>query len=365
MQIKHEVNLVQPRTHLTPRTVDGEVNAEISTTRVLPIHSNPRHGWRTDLGGQHDADVLAEISREFVTRKSVLRTSEGFKDSKINKYEDRGIQSNYSKINRVSELTNGRDGSTMILDCKEALYHIGAANKRQVSHMQLRSAYDSYSSSGEPTVTCSIPPSKLLHATECLDYIFYSEGPLVVARVLSMPSWQAMRSGETPEASQAIPDYCHANPFAHSMDLFDMLLQRLLNKLNVDLEEDNQKLDFGSTYSNQDVARVKNVLQIALARSYGSTGTTVGTKPISGKKKAAASRTKSPPRARRTGSLGTGALGPDYMFYGGRWAPFAIRNPARANYYLPNGSFGSTHLAIGAEFLFDDSMLTTTYAVDS
>lgn len=376
--------MIDPRTNLTPRTVTGLVNDQISSARILPPHNNARLGWRNELGGQPDRLVLAEISREFVTRKSILRDRDGFKDKHADKYDDLGLHSTFSKLNRIADLSLGQDGSTLLLDCKEVVYHLGAPNKRQVHHQSLRSAYDVYSCSGEPNATTSLPPAKLWHSTDCLDYLFYSEGSLVASRILTLPSWTQLRMGETPDASQAVPDYCHIHPFAASQDSFDMLLQRLMNRLVQDDDDENgengegeggarkeNSIPFVGNYTVHDVARMKQVLHTALERSYGSNsgqrGTGSGTRRPGSRsgKKTSVSRSQSPTKGKRTRSLGTGVLGPDYQFFGGRWTPFAMKNPARTNYYLPNPVFGSTHLAMATEFLMDDSLLTTTYGMDA
>eukprot|EP00981_Chlorochromonas_danica_P007531 scaffold1769_cov164-Ochromonas_danica.AAC.4 len=409
--ISHDVDPLNPRTQLTPRTLTGDTNDQITTARVLPPHSNARMGWKSELNGQLDLRVKTELGRDLITKKSLLRDSNGFKDRKIAMYNDLGITSTYAKINRITDLSHGKDGSTMLLDGKEALYHLGLPNKRQIHHQNLRSVYDSYSVSGEPVLTASAPPARLLHNMDCMDYIFYTEGALVPARILSLPSWSSMRQGETPESSHAVPDYCHLLPFSSSIDFFDLFIQRLTNRMiesEEDLEEGEKEGELllgddavsnkpmvrtrvstslsssssSSSYSMEDVSRLKQVLQGALKHSYGSSGDQGrGNKPSAGKarRKAVKSPTrrarspehgrhhrhdsKSPSRvARRQESMGTGVLGGDYMFFGGRWAPFAMRNPARSNYYLPNGVMGSTHIALGAQLLFDDSFLTTSYS---
>lgn len=332
------------------------------------MHVSTRTGWRDALGGRPNPVVMNEINRDYVIKHSYLRDKEGFKEKKMDKYDDLGLASTYSKINRVSEMASGRDGSTMIVDAKDAMYNVGGANKRQLLHSAFRSAYDCYSSSGEPIITTLLPPAKLCNTTECLDYIFHSEGSLIASKVLSLPSWQSMRCGANPEASYAVPDYSYLIPFNHVTDLFDMQLMRILTKMDEDKEDgENQSRDVkmvnrSVSYTNEDVRHFKRLLKPYLQRSHGSSSNNTGNaKPKSAKK---GSRAKSP-GLQRVASIGNGLLGPDFNFFGGRWSPFAIRNSARSNYYFPTGSYGSSHMCLGVEFLVDDMFLTTTYATDA
>jgi hypothetical protein len=350
--IKQIVGLGNCRSNLTPRGVDGQVNELIASTRVLPPHVNPRTGWKKSLEGQPDQELVREMKRESIVRQSVLRDRDGYKDKKIEKYNDRGITSDFAKINRIPQLSQGRDGSGMLLDCKEAVYRIGAPNKRQVHHQHLRSAYDCYSCSGEPLVTASLPPMKLFHSSDCLDYIFYSQGALVPSKVLSLPSWQGMRRGENPELSQAASDPCFLSPFPRSRDMFDIQLQRLLGR-----SDNNSNSRSESSYTMQEVNKLKRQLKVLLQKSYGS-NQNAGNAQLS-KRSQGRSVSKN-----KSLSQGLGQLNADYAFYGGRWAHFAVHNPARNNYYLPNSSFASSHFALGVDFLVDSDFLATTYTTN-
>lgn len=61
-----------------------------------------------------------------------------------------------------------------------------------------------------------------------------------------------------------------------------------------------------------------------------------------------------------TGS-GTSSSAMDSYFFGGRWSAFATLNTERKNHFLPNDSFCSSHLAIGAKFSANGSFLSSQW----
>lgn len=113
----------------------------------------------------------------------------------------------------------------VIMDCRDALAHLGARNMRQVHDLRLRSAYEHYGVAGEPPYTISHP--SVLKGTSipavgptstasdnlvadsdekarnnnadiddgccCHDYIFYSSGSLQMARVMAIPPLSLLR----------------------------------------------------------------------------------------------------------------------------------------------------------------------------
>ncbi len=57
---------LDPLTQLTPRTLEGSLDLEISKVRVLPVSTNPREGWKAQLKGgtaQVLVDELSELKR--------------------------------------------------------------------------------------------------------------------------------------------------------------------------------------------------------------------------------------------------------------------------------------------------------------
>ena len=48
--------------------------------------------------------------------------------------------------------------------------------------------------------------------------------------------------------------------------------------------------------------------------------------------------------------------------WGGKWAPFAVPNHQRQNFWLPSESFPSSHIALGVEFTIDDQLLCTQWS---
>jgi hypothetical protein len=65
-------------TCLTPRALDGTPDNQIASTRVLPLSTNPREGWRPKLNGEMTPALRAEIESAKRIMKSVIMGSTGY-----------------------------------------------------------------------------------------------------------------------------------------------------------------------------------------------------------------------------------------------------------------------------------------------
>ena len=172
---------------------------------------------------------------------------------------------------------------------------------------------------------------------QCLDYIFYSAG-LVAKEVLSIPLLTDLK-GETPGSNTSLlvfwlmlyfmliifnpaepltaADPTHLEPFSCCSELFDNKLNKILSDLK--LKRDSQP-------SRHAVNELKRKLKDQLSASYQNTGSS-----------------------------------PNGDFWGGRWSPLVTQNTERINHFLPNDSFCSTHLAIGAKLSSNTAFLASQW----
>lgn len=77
-QLAVETSALQPMTQTTPRTLAGACDPDISRARVLPMSTNPREGWRRDLLGETDPNLIRDMKDPNVIVRSVLLNVNGF-----------------------------------------------------------------------------------------------------------------------------------------------------------------------------------------------------------------------------------------------------------------------------------------------
>ena len=65
------------QTHLTPRLVTGDVDREVGRGRVLPLSTNARSGWDSEVHGQGSASLTGYMNVDKRLRKSLLRDMHG------------------------------------------------------------------------------------------------------------------------------------------------------------------------------------------------------------------------------------------------------------------------------------------------
>lgn len=144
------------------------------------------------------------------------------------------------------------DGTSLLLDGREVLHHIGASHPRHRHGLGLRSVYEvGGSTSGEPIFTAVIPKERNSFGTETFDYIFYSQSHgLVPCSHLALPSIASVMQsysmttgrGETPEVPIIVTDQQTSRPPIAFEDSFDQKVLALYAK-TYDLTHDGQDGD--------------------------------------------------------------------------------------------------------------------------
>lgn len=72
------MNIFDPQSCTTPRVLSsGEADSQISRSRVLPLSTNPREGWRPNLKGEIAVSLKEEILNSKRLKRSVLMTDRG------------------------------------------------------------------------------------------------------------------------------------------------------------------------------------------------------------------------------------------------------------------------------------------------
>lgn len=373
MQRQERIDAMSSQTQLTPRNLQGDVNPQVARSRVLPYETNPREGWKSALNGGRDGRIDEAINKESIINKSVLRDHSGFKNKALNRYV--GVEEiPLTGLDGLEPLVGGRskmapsvealrlqDRNAVLLDGKEVMDTLGVPNKRQTHDLCLSSAYTGYGVGGEPLFTASMPSEKNKVGTECLDYLFYSTGTLVVERLLSMPLLSEVRRGERLAATVAREDPLYVQPFLIARNSFDTPIVRMNQTLGVTLGEGGSLLggDVGPTAEvpRDAVDEGKRLLRAALekSRTAGNTGA-ASAKAAFGGGGYREDRAGGPPEGR--GATKSAASG----LWGGKWAAPPVLNHQRSNYWLPSETYASSHIALGAEFSIDDGLLCTHWS---
>jgi hypothetical protein len=368
VQRQERIDAMSSQTQLTPRNLKGDVNPQVARSRVLPYETNPRDGWKPALHGGIDQRIGEAINKESIINKSVLRDHAGFKNKALNQYveaDELGLYQSGSagkpgaRESRPSaEELRLRDRNAVLLDGKEVLDALGVPNKRQTHDLCLSSAYTGYAVAGEPLFTASMPSEKNKVGTECLDYIFYSTGTLVLEKLLSMPLLSEIRRGERPQASIAREDPLYAKAFHISQGSFNAPIVKMNHVLEVPTDE--RDLLSGEAALSNDKARsavvdAKRLLRNALEKSRVAGNTAVvAQSTITGTRQHRPSD-EGPAEGDGRTPGNTSASG----LWGGKWAPLPALNHQRSNFWMPSETFASSHIALGAEFSIDDNLLCT------
>lgn len=196
----------------------------------------------------------------------------------------------------------------VMLDGLAAMTKIGKPSRRNVHTLNLRSAYDGYSSGGEPLYTESTPIATGGNGVICTDYIFFSASSLVSSRVLSLPPLSQLR-GDDPRQPVAVLDSNWSTP----------------------------PPALGPFYNRHDALGVDPALLLS----------------VKGASAATIKQTTSQVKAKLRPILE--AKTEHEPIYGGFWSYFSSYNPQRTHSWLPNEQFGSSHIALCAElFVYDD-----------
>lgn len=406
------------QTQLTPRNLDGDVNLQVARSRVLPYELNPRTGWKPALKGNTDGRIGEALNKESIINKSVLRDHSGFKNKELNHYVDldppaeayhtqfdrnhstknsgnggTGGSSSPTKLNLPKlalETARVRDRNAVLLDGKEVLETIGVPNKRQSHDLMLSSAYTSYGAGGEPLFTATMPSEKNKLGTECMDYVFYSNGILHVDKVLSFPLLSEIRRGERSQTSCAKEEESYLHPYLIAEGAFDAPIQKLNQQLGIrnppGLLGPSSAAGIGAQVDRENIIDAKRMLRSALekSRTAGNQPLPPGTyekhakmEPI--EKAYVSTKNKSfaiadengehDPEDERNEEDNGPPPAPEIpvkttpsRLWGGKWAGIPTYNHQRTNFWLPSETFPSSHLALGVEFSIDDQLLCTQWS---
>jgi hypothetical protein len=350
------------------------------------------------------------MNREYTIATSLLRDHHGFKNRALNKMNDLYIRSDFTINNNQYEdnsINNkGIDGSTVLLDGRVVFHHLGQPNDRQYSITLFRSAYEAYSAGSESCFTASRPSLKGVNDAGCLDYLFYSyNNGLIVSKVLCLPELLLSKRGETPDRMLLNEDYIYSKPFEIVKSNYNEAIEAVERKVAAGAGGGGG--GFLNNGKREQIAVMKRMLKDILTHDDEYTLTTIQvpapiltTKEdepsagVSGNGGAGAAGDASPSKLKKQGTMKRGKSSANVMndssgggneglrasvsssflvptpeptmitqevrntrFWGGNWVPFPNTNPSRSNYHLPNAIYGSSHLAVGAEFVFDENKL--------
>jgi hypothetical protein len=361
---------INASTQLTPRLVDGSINHLAERNRLLPPAANPRLGWNANLDGQPTETVVKAMNRDYIIHTSLLRHNAGeFKEESLNHFQDGSLRSNFTIVNHQYENLHadedgipmtGEDGSTLIFDARVAFNSIGKPSDRRYIFNIFRSVYEIYGAGGEPIYNSSFPTMKGLQVADTLDHLFYSMGSgLIPYRVLSIPPYLLMKRGENPDESLSKEDLSTISPFPAMKYQFDHRYQQLIQKFQKPSPGDTEGggggggLMGGSNQDREVINQLKRSLKDILKKQDELIQIPIDTPSQPSKP----GPSHPPPTAQQ--QEGGGRKVTVSGFWGGRWVPYSKHNPSRSNYYLPNPIFGSSHLAVGAEFIFDENLMNS------
>lgn len=382
---------------------DDDDDVEAGSTYVTPGRENQDAGFEDGEGSGgsggggggevkdfSNAVIRTEEEKE-LDKTIIFIESDGYADLEAMDSDQEVIAAkkpeNVPKLESISDSSNNHaerdpfaiqldDRETVVIDCKEALNRIGVANKRQAHDLLLRSAYESYSSGGEPLFTASQPKAMNKSGTECLDYIFHTNNAIRVERVLSLPLLSQLK-GNIPQEPISALDLNSEAPFSICpSNMFDLPKfkasgsdQQSSSSVVITQQQQQQHAQPASRSKIADIkSTIKSILLksqksqdahstriMALERNhvlqYGVGGKTAGTsaKPM----KKVSNREDLKPVAV-----------PEYVpsvDFGGSWCPFPRPNVQKQNFWLPNDCFASSHIALMVEFTIDDSSLSTIW----
>jgi hypothetical protein len=244
-----------------------------------------------------------------------------------------------------------------LLDGAEAVLSLGRADPRQTHNLFLRSAYEAYSSGGEPLFTQSQPAADgFPSGVACTDFIFYSGLSMYAEQVMSLPHLNQLR-GDNPQSLLSRPDPYWREPPPLLRGLYNKhLLYRQLtanvptpapgstNTTNANITAPPSRGDDQRPPSKQQVADAKRQLETVLAKSFAAAGIKDKVGPQRGL-----------PDKKETEKSDRDS------FWGGIWLPNPCYNPLRSHCWLPNDTFVSSHLALVCELQFIEGQVATTW----
>lgn len=277
-----------------PSVVEENTNIEIESSEII-----------TDKPAS--IEIFSSINDDYNFDKV-----EEMEEKKAYDVDDMGFKTNIMiptfESSKVAKLF---DDDT-ILDAKDALKGIGRPNRRQVHSCCLASAYESYTSGGEPYFTTSAPLDAGGKGVCCMDYIFYSSNCCITTRILSLPQLNMLK-GETPNDTVSCSNKYWNNPIPPVRSLFV-----------------TQSTIQNTFPTSRDSKNLKELINKSIMAPYNISP---GNSPENGVN----------------------------TFWGGIWVPYVQTNQGRITSWLPNDIFCSSHIALGAEFEVLDQYISTQW----
>jgi hypothetical protein len=270
--------------------------------------------WTTHEGSLHTTATMKE--RNFAIANAAWE--QAIKAEEMAKLEDMRI-ANLEGLRDISRVTSKVNDGTY-LDGTDLFKHIGLPHPRHLHNLPMRSAYELYSSGGEPLYTQSYPAEDGLCGVQCTDFLFYSGTSMYATHVLAIPEISQLR-GENPREILAAADPMFLEPKPPFQKSFNRE-KRFVPKEGYGVK----------AASNSVVQAAKKDLLAFLKDSFNA----FENENI---------QTSDKPSA----------------YWAGIWAPLVTRNEQRTMHWLPNDLFSSSHLALGAKISFLEGNLTTNW----
>lgn len=315
------------RNAIFARNLDGvALNIKDDDSRS-GFESKGTEGDESSLGSE-------EIARRMrIAQQLALENQRAQQVAALKAEEERLRMLNLAALRDPSRLAQRLNDDTL-LDGTEAVLYIGRPDPRQLHSLSLRSAYETYSAGGEPLFTQSLPATGNIDGVACSDYIFFSGHSMYAEEVLSLPTLTQLR-GDNPMSALS-----HGDPYWKAPPHFTAVIynkhEELLRQVNPSGRETLNP-------SKSQVADAKRILNAALEKSL-----------IAGGRKE-----KPPPGKGMPDKIIENP--PVDVFWGGIWVPNAAYNPLRSHYWLPNDTFVSSHLALGADLCFIEGQVATLW----
>ena len=283
---------------------ESTFNSGTSGTAITTLYSD-------ELAAEDERNLMLAIK----AKESALYAEE--KEKMEMEAKDRLL-----RLRDPSRLASKINDST-IMDGADLFKNLGRTHFRQLHDLGLRSAYEQYSTAGEPLYTTSYPSEEGRPGVFCGDYIFYSKNSMYCTRVCALPEI-TMLSGSNPREI-----LCKADPY------YQLPASQFRSSFNQG-HAFEPKGGYGHTAATR--SDINNCKKQILAHLDASTRITEMTAPL---------------RGTHGGPTGCG----DRVFWGGIWSPMVDKNEKRDMQWLPNDTFASSHMAMGAHISFLDGYL--------
>lgn len=292
-----------------------------------------------------------ESSNDDYSRTETMGTGTATKDARrlalMRKWEERATSEEQEKLRAVesSNLAQMRDMSRVaarlnddtLIDGQDLFYHIGKPHHRTLHDLCLRSAYEQYSSGGEPLFTTSHPAEGGYSGVQCQDFIFYSQHTMLTRKVLALPDL-SMLEGMNPRETLCRADPWSPQPSGVMAGCFDHGKQF------------EPKNGYGNTAAGRaSIDTAKRELREKLKESFDLFNRKPG--QDSGYEEALGGREEHG----ESPTISSYLTNPTY--WTGIFAPLVDRNERKTMHWLPNDEYNSAHLALVAHVGFIDGAL--------